>query len=136
MRYPCTSQTVRKAFAEKDIPKIGPGGQNLCTPNDSKEESTQHQRALKLNATPKPSRRKSVTNNLACNGDNPYGTENGSVHIIPTTHTDQLLMSAHIIIPTGILRDRGVPLKLKGNFYRMAKQALLYGSECWLLERI
>ncbi|KAE8676336.1 General transcription factor IIE subunit 1 isoform 3 [Hibiscus syriacus] len=37
---------------------------------------------------------------------------------------------------TGVLCDKKVPLKLKGNFYRMAiRPALLYGSECWAIKK-
>ncbi|GJU04196.1 hypothetical protein Tco_1114534 [Tanacetum coccineum] len=38
---------------------------------------------------------------------------------------------------TGILYDNKVPLKLKGNFYRVAiRPAMLYGSECWPLTKV
>ncbi|KAI0510627.1 hypothetical protein KFK09_011235 [Dendrobium nobile] len=33
------------------------------------------------------------------------------------------------------LRDRNVPLKLKGKFYKMAvRPAMIYGAECWQLK--
>ncbi|GKA31398.1 ataxia telangiectasia mutated family protein [Tanacetum coccineum] len=38
---------------------------------------------------------------------------------------------------TGILRDKNVPIKLKGKFYRVAiRPAMLYGSECWPLTKV
>ena len=37
---------------------------------------------------------------------------------------------------SGFLCDRGMPLKLKGKFYRTAiRPALMYGTECWAIKQ-
>jgi hypothetical protein len=37
---------------------------------------------------------------------------------------------------SGVLRDKRVPQKLKGKFYRtMIRPAMLYGAECWPTKR-
>ncbi|KAL6536433.1 hypothetical protein OROGR_013005 [Orobanche gracilis] len=39
-------------------------------------------------------------------------------------------------IPTEVLCDKKIPLKLKGKFYRAAiRPAMLYGSECWAMKK-